>query len=582
MNLKKYYLSMGLQKKIQVLFLCLIVICLCLCFSVAYLMLEKEMDTTVTQKERNNRVAITKNLDSTLENVNSISRLIMLRDAVRSFLAEPEITTTSSRDALQEIRDIINTFDISCNVTVFRSDAKYINTGPGIIHVDANIIFGSDWLNEVRAQRGGYVIKSNRDGAFRSNIGEIITFARVINDINTQKEIGILTINLPSRFLEESYAGLTDDTNHFHIYDPKGSLICSGHHNDSKLWISPENLQEGTKIDKHLFQEKVTTISSLANDSFILMSSSESLILESFSIKIVWVLILGSLLLVGLLVSINRYILRNVTRPIQKLVDSMSEVQHGWLHRVSMDLHNDEIGQLKNSYNAMLIEINHLIEESVQQEKDLQKAEMSALQEQIKPHFLYNTLDMIRFMALEQKTDKVYEMLETLGNFYRKFLSKGSPDIPLGEEIDIVRNYLTLQKNRYEDIFEDEYDIEEGVENIRVPRLILQPLVENSIYHGVRLKGEKGVIRLRVYRREDLLYLCVYDDGVGMSPAQKRLLFEGKDTGSFGFQGTIERIRYYYRTEDVFEIRSLEGQFCEVVLKLPLKEGIRDVSSHDY
>lgn len=238
-----------------------------------------------------------------------------------------------------------------------------------------------------------------------------------------------------------------------------------------------------------------------------------------------------------------------------------------------MNVNDDEIGLLKNSYNAMLIEINQLIEELLQKEKTLRMAELDALQEQMKPHFLYNTLDMIRYMALENRTDEVYNMLETLGNFYRRFLSKGSTDLSLGEEIEIVKSYLTLQRTRFEDIFTDEYEIEEGLSSIRVPRLILQPLVENSIYHGIRPKGEHGVIRVTVKRQEDFLFLSIYDNGIGMSAHQRELLFSGKDSRSFGFQGTIERIRYYYKTEDVFEIHSTEGEYCEIILKLPLSNG---------
>lgn len=573
MNLKQRYLSMGLQKKIQTMFIFMMAVCILFCFVVFYLMLENKMDASTSKKEQNNRIAITKNLTSTLENVNSVSRLIMLREAIQNFLTAPDITSATTTDALQDIHDIMNTFDISCNITVFRNDGRYINTGPGITYVNSGKIFDTDWLEEVRAQKGGYVIKSNdKVQAFTSNIGNVITFVRVINDVNTQQERGILAINLPNRFLEESYNGLTDESNHCAIYDHAGTLICRDPDNLAPSQVKQESLVLGQQVKKTLAHQKVTTISTLANDSFYLVSSSEAELVGSISAEIVWLLLCGALILVGLTALINRYILRNVTRPIKKLVDSMSEIQNGWFHRVSISVHDDEIGLLKNSYNSMLIEINRLIEELIQQEKNLQRAEMDALQEQIKPHFLYNTLDMIRYMALEGETDKVYTMLETLGNFYRKFLSKGSPDIPLGEEIDIVKNYLTLQKNRYDDIFDDEYDIEEGISHIRVPRLILQPLVENSIYHGVRLKGEKCVIRLKVYRRDNTLYLSVYDDGVGMTPSQKRLLFEGKDSRSFGFQGTIERIRYYYRTDDVFEIRSLEGRYCEVILKLPLEE----------
>ena len=311
----------------------------------------------------------------------------------------------------------------------------------------------------------------------------------------------------------------------------------------------------------------------MGDSHFILASRLEVRILDGLPAKLLAALIIGAFILLAFMWLINTYIAKNVIYPIQRLVDSMTEVQNGWLHRVSMNVSDDEIGLLKNSYNAMLIEINQLIEELLQKEKTLRMAELDALQEQMKPHFLYNTLDMIRYMALENRTDEVYNMLETLGNFYRRFLSKGSTDLSLGEEIEIVKSYLTLQRTRFEDIFTDEYEIEEGLSSIRVPRLILQPLVENSIYHGIRPKGEHGVIRVTVKRQEDFLFLSIYDNGIGMSAHQRELLFSGKDSRSFGFQGTIERIRYYYKTEDVFEIHSVEGEYCEIILKLPLSNG---------
>lgn len=228
----------------------------------------------------------------------------------------------------------------------------------------------------------------------------------------------------------------------------------------------------------------------MGDSHFILASRLEVRILDGLPAKLLVALIIGAFILLAFMWLINTYIAKNVIYPIQRLVDSMAEVQNGWLHRVSMNVNDDEIGLLKNSYNAMLIEINQLIDELLQKEKTLRMAELDALQEQMKPHFLYNTLDMIRYMALENRTDEVYNMLETLGNFYRRFLSKGSTDLSLGEEIEIVKSYLTLQRTRFEDIFTDEYEIEEGLSSIRVPRLILQPLVENSIYHGIRPKGE--------------------------------------------------------------------------------------------
>lgn len=571
--MKKRFLSLGLRKKIQFLFLCTMIVCILFCSGIFYLILENQMQQSIADKEISNRTAISNNLDSTMKSINSISRLTMLRSTVRTFLLAESNSTPRTRNALQEIHDILNTFNLSCNVVILRMDGQYLNTGPGITYVNTGKIFETEWLNEVMAQKGNYVIKAGTRDAFRSNIGEMVSFVRVINDINTQKPIGILAINLPSRFFEQAYEGLSGETSHFALYDTSGSLICKDNESTFSS-LNPENLLQNTReeTDK-LFYKSIFTCDTLGDSHFILASRLEVRILDGLPAKLLVALIIGAFILLAFMWLINTYIAKNVIYPIQRLVDSMAEVQNGWLHRVSMNVNDDEIGLLKNSYNAMLIEINQLIDELLQKEKTLRMAELDALQEQMKPHFLYNTLDMIRYMALENRTDEVYNMLETLGNFYRRFLSKGSTDLSLGEEIEIVKSYLTLQRTRFEDIFTDEYEIEEGLSSIRVPRLILQPLVENSIYHGIRPKGEHGVIRVTVKRQEDFLFLSIYDNGIGMSAHQRELLFSGKDSRSFGFQGTIERIRYYYKTEDVFEIHSTEGEYCEIILKLPLSNG---------
>lgn len=571
--MKKRFLSLGLREKIQFLFLCTMIVCILFCSGIFYLILENQMQQSIADKEISNRTAISNNLDSTMKSINSISRLTMLRSTVRTFLLAESNSTPRTRNALQEIHDILNTFNLSCNVVILRMDGQYLNTGPGITYVNTGKIFETEWLDEVMAQKGNYVIKAGTRDAFRSNIGEMVSFVRVINDINTQKPIGILAINLPSRFFEQAYEGLSGETSHFALYDASGRLICKDNESTFSS-LNPENLLQNTReeTDK-LFYKSIFTCDTLGDSHFILASRLEVRILDGLPAKLLVALIIGAFILLAFMWLINTYIAKNVIYPIQRLVDSMAEVQNGWLHRVSMNVSDDEIGLLKNSYNAMLIEINQLIEELLQKEKTLRMAELDALQEQMKPHFLYNTLDMIRYMALENRTDEVYNMLETLGNFYRRFLSKGSTDLSLGEEIEIVKSYLTLQRTRFEDIFTDEYEIEEGLSSIRVPRLILQPLVENSIYHGIRPKGEHGVIRVTVKRQEDFLFLSIYDNGIGMSAHQRELLFSGKDSRSFGFQGTIERIRYYYKTEDVFEIHSTEGEYCEIILKLPLSNG---------
>lgn len=528
-----------MQHKIRKLFLLMMGICILFCFGIFYIILQTKMEENVMEKEEYNRKTVVENYYKSFENLNSISHLLMLRSGVTRYLREESVTSSATKDAVQEVYDVLYTFDLPCYVTIFRKDRKYVNTGSGVMNIDVGGIYYSKWLEDVEEKNGGYVIKSNRENYFTIPTDKLITFVRQINDLNTQKPLGFLTINVSRRIFGTMYENLSSENNHFAVFDKSGYLIESDSKaffiKDSQMKDKKVNLKPRVNINKGIFKESIIRYENIGETDFVLATWSEVDLWGGLSPKIVAGLVCGAVMISLCILYVNWYIINHITNP-------------------------------------MMVEIDHLVNEQVQHEKNLQKAEMDALQEQIKPHFLYNTLDTIRYMVLEKQTEKVYDMLETLGNFYRRFLSKGSADIPLSEELEIVKSYLKLQKNRYEDVFEDEYEIEEGLGNIRVPRLILQPLVENSIYHGVRLKGEKGLIRIRVFKKENVLHIQVYDTGVGMSKEQIEALSEKKDSRSFGFKGTISRIQYYYKQEDVFEIRSEEGKYCEIELKLPEKE----------
>jgi len=194
---------------------------------------------------------------------------------------------------------------------------------------------------------------------------------------------------------------------------------------------------------------------------------------------------------------------------------------------------------------------------------------MNVIQEQIKPHFLYNTLETIGCMALQNSREEVYDVVETLGSFYRNFLSKGNENITIAQEVAIVRDYMKLLKIRYDDLFDDEYEIQEDLNSLIILKLILQPLVENAIYHGIRPKGEHGLIKISIFSIGPNVHIKVYDTGVGMSQMKIDQLLNGEAKRSFGFQATIDRIRNFYQAENVARIRSVEGEFCEIEIIIP-------------
>lgn len=568
--IKNWFLSLKLKQKVKYLFLTIIGIYIILSFLIYSFVIRNNMFHYMKKSNYNTMVSIGNNLNTEIGNINTMSQLIMQNSNVTAYLKTPKEDSKIARSALTTVYDFAATFPYISSVYIFRTNGQSINVSNSITLVKKDILEDKSWYKQVEDAAGGYLIQSNGNGAFLNVSGKpLVSLVRIVNDIDTQKPIGMLVINLTSDILENTYKDVAGYGKSFYYYNENSEIICQSPSDAPEVKLSATDEIFQQKSISTSGKEKILSYYKIPDTPFIVagledMSVQKFMPMESF-------LIIGIFLIITFLclILINIFISFCITTPIERLVLSMGSVKDGWLRRVSIRLPDDEIGHLKNSYNNMLVEINRLIEELLEKEKSIQKAELLVLQEQIKPHFLYNTLDTIGYLALGGNGEDVYDAIETLGNFYRKFLSKGSRYIPLSEEIAIVKDYLKLQKLRYDDIFDDIYEIEKGCDQFLVPKLILQPLVENSLYHGIRLKGEKGMIRIKVYEKDDHYHVIIYDSGIGMNQEQISTLMDGDSDKNFGFKGTIERIQYYYHVEDVYEIKSQEGLYCEVHLKIP-------------
>jgi two-component system, sensor histidine kinase YesM len=246
---------------------------------------------------------------------------------------------------------------------------------------------------------------------------------------------------------------------------------------------------------------------------------------------------------------------RSIYNPIKQLHDVTTTITKDDL-QVFMTRDNvDEITELGMSFNIMIGRIRDLLDSKISEQENLKKAELRALQAQINPHFLYNTLDTIIWMAEAQKTDQVIEIVSALSSFFRISLSKGRDWITIGEEIERIKNYLTIQKMRYRDILDYQIEIEAGVEENTILKLILQPLVENALYHGIKNKRGGGLIIVRAQQKnEDEILLEVEDNGIGFTPEklaqlQAELADESgeiKLESGYAIGNVNRRIRLYY------------------------------------
>jgi len=271
---------------------------------------------------------------------------------------------------------------------------------------------------------------------------------------------------------------------------------------------------------------------------------------------------------------------RSIYTPIKKLHDVTTTITKNDLQALMTSDNVDEITELGMSFNIMIGKIKELLDSKIKEQENLKKAELRALQAQINPHFLYNTLDTIIWMAESKKTDQVVQIVTALSSFFRISLSKGMDWITIGEEIERIKSYLTIQKMRYHDILDFKIEVDEDVAENTILKLILQPLVENALYHGIKNKRQGGTISVRARRRDDNeILLEVEDDGIGFTPQKlARLRAELEDDSGeikmesgYGIGNVNNRIRLYYGKQYGLSIESEYSTGTCVTLVIPAK-----------
>lgn len=566
------------RKTWQFFLLILSIFCVIFIASYSIFMVRAAVDNEVSGSEIA-MTGISNNIGVSLDRYKEMSRLIMLNSDVVGFLRDSGSGRAyNSTTICSGIFSITNIYSFVDSVYVYRLDGEYVSTGSGVMEVDEQLMAMPAWSAPLRAAKGGNTIMINGNGAFRKRTGlPLITMARYIYDINTQEITGTLIVNLTSSVL---YAAIKNFGQNRLIcfFDQDGNVIWG----DDSLRNSfrPEYVDKGFFWEERYDSGKWQVLSAYSTEHLpiVLVSLSDVSITGFQSWETLWITITLVAALILAVFGSGAFISINIARPIVLLTEAMTNTHaDGELHEIKLALPNNELRKLAESYNSMIVHINQLIAQLIEKEKSIQKAEMRMLHEQIKPHFLYNSLETISYMALKSDAPKVHDALETLGSFYRNFLSKGSREIPLRNEIMIVKDYLALQKLRYGEVFADEYRLDESVLDMLIPKLILQPLVENSLYHGVRLKGEKGIIRISVFEKDDTVHISVYDTGVGMtedqiSDALSCDSMEENVGSGFGLKGTIERIRYHCNHHEVIEIHSEPGEYTEIEIIIPKQE----------
>lgn len=592
-QLRKKYQDMKISTKILTFYTGVLFFSVILSAFIYQNVYNKTMSEKVSEVSVQTLYSISSNILSMLENAKNLSKVIITSDEIQQPLikiaSDPKIAADldSQRIMNTHISKFIEAFPFISSIYIFDSASQ--RYGIDQMHLKPlkiQSIHEADWYPSAVAESGGFILKLNAGGIFEDSEGEkYISLIRIINDIYTQKPVGTLIMNIPDSAFADSYADILNkyDTD-IMILDEQEQVVVNFQNEqrpDIDRLLGSQSENSSAMVDKIQGREYLVSLLNMQkyNWSIISMMPFDELSKESaiFNITALSIIVLNAVLMFLGSFAISRLI----ATPINKLLKSMKGVERGEFKKVHINTGNDEIGSLRDAYNIMITEIQNLIRKVVADEKSKRKAELDVLQAQIKPHFLYNTFDAISSLALSGKNDQVYRVMKSLGSYYRISLSKGSEVITVSEEIDVVRNYMTIQNVRYGDIFSIDYDIDENATHYKILKLILQPLVENALYHGIKAKGEKGNIIVRCKHRGEYIELAVEDDGVGMDPQTiSDVLGNHNHTGrkaSFGLRGTIERLRIFYSVNDPVTITSSKGEGTIVTIRIRIEGEKKDV-----
>lgn len=414
--------------------------------------------------------------------------------------------------------------------------------------------------------RGQYKWVVSMSKGIKLNLNGRETDAVLLVDVNF-KMIDDLTSSV--KLGQKGYAYIIDDSAGNIIYHPQQQLIYAG--------IKYENVEQalkytyGSYFDDSTGVQRLITIQTVSNVGWKIVGVSYmdeiGATKREISSFLIWLLV--SVLLFVL--AITLYMSAKISQPIKRLEKSMQLVERGNFNIEIPIRGDDEVGRLSRRFNLMVNRIRELMGQIIVEQESKRRSELEVLQSQIHPHFLYNTLNSVVRMVGTGKNEDVITMITSLSKFFRISLSKGKHIIPLTDELEHIRNYLIIQKIRYKNKFEFELRVGEELESLQTLKLILQPIVENAIYHGIEPSADQGLIVIRAERMDGKLLLQVLDNGVGMSADKTaRLLSEA---AGIGLRNVHERIRLHFGDDYGVQIESELEEGTTVSLWLPcLKE----------
>ncbi|KQX48247.1 MULTISPECIES: sensor histidine kinase [unclassified Paenibacillus] len=544
---------------------------------------------TIKNVSDNSSLIITR-ITGMLTNVESCANMLTIN--LNKLIVEDPQSQGTAETSLQMYTQITNQLSFALLVFPDVQSAAFIDANGRVfgsnllMERNRELIASSEMLKQVDASIGNKNIwfpMQQRNYLTPDSQEIVMTLGKRIVNIYTGQQLGMLVLNIKESTLSAIYQkiGSIQDGSYF-IVNEEGVVISSQHPEDLLQEVADPTMKNWITSSKDTsdltsFQHEKTLVVSSDVPSFgwklISMAPLESLTADTRKITVLIVCI-GLICLFFALLGAGM-LSQLIAKPIMGLTKHMKKVKEGSLNIEFQVNSEDEIGLLASGFNAMIRRVQELLTNINFEQKKKREYELALIQAQIKPHFLYNTLDVIYTLSEMGRARDVQRTTKALADFYRVALSKGRETITIEEEVRNVKDYLSIQRIRYSDVFTFEFDIRGEVLGGLIPKLTIQPLVENAIYHGLKTKGSLGLLRVTGEIVEGKIKIIVSDDGVGMLPERLEALVKKPESPEqavgYGLRNVNDRIQLYFGDDYGLQIESQLGQGTEVTLWLPFQ-----------
>ncbi|CAN7391917.1 sensor histidine kinase [Paenibacillus sp. LjRoot153] len=521
---------------------------------------------------------------------------------VLHFLFSQTDSNLDAREILQTMSSYRQTYqyDGVLNITMINLYGRGISERKGVFQLNKNALRNPHFDYLIQNPEAVLNIPPDDPASidpldgFQYKKHNIISIVSTVKQRVTHEVIGFIIIDVDDSIVKKFCDNvIIGKSGFFYVADNKGNAIFLPSKGSNNLkWLQNKNIASiiGNKNKDYVDSSEgkpefiVTSPSTSTGWNIVGVVPLQEIVEEANSIR--QLIIISVMLSIIFAITLHFFVSTRLTRPVRILKNKMQLAASGFLEAKVVLTGTDEISDLGNSFNIMIGKIRTLLDQSIKEQQEIKKSELRALQAQINPHFLYNTLDSILWLAQSEKKDQVVQMVMALSKLFRISLSKGKDWITFEKEIEHLQSYLTIQQMRYRDILDYEIAIDSSLYSLLILKMTLQPIVENALYHGLKNKRGKGLIRITAKVEDENNFLIeIEDNGKGITEERLQQLRQDlmephtpKETGNevsggFGLHNVHRRIRLYYGEAYGVRVDSIEGEGTIVSIRIPCDWG---------